>query len=193
MKPQLLLDAGGVLVSNLSPLFWEQLCEQFSIAYEAIVPHYKAAMSASLWRGEVTEAEFWDWLAGGYPGVDVSAARRLLTANLIRLPALDRLALWRVNADLHLLSNHRTEWLFPVLAPELALFTSVTISSEIGSAKPQPEIFRHAALRLPIGAPALFVDDQTHNLHAASELGWMTLKADADGRWVEQVGPMLGF
>lgn len=174
-------------------MFWEQLCDRSSISYESIVPHYKATMSAPLWRGEVTEAEFWNWMAGGYPSVDVSSARLLLTANLARLPALNRLAEWRAHADLHLLSNHRAEWLLPVLAKELPLFASVTISSEVGCAKPQPEIFRRVASRLPAGAPVLFVDDQSHNLQAAIELGWMTLKADADGRWVEEVAPMLGF
>lgn len=193
MRPQLILDAGGVLVSNLSPLFWEQLCEQASIRYEVIVPHYKSSMSAALWRGEVTEAEFWAWLTSGYSSVNEQTARQLLTSNLVRLPALERLAEWRAYADLHLLSNHRTEWLLPVLEPELRLFSSVTISSEIGCSKPQPEIFQKASLGLPAGAPVLFVDDQLHNLEAAGEQGWRMLLADANGRWVEEVGPLLGW
>ncbi|MFB9328502.1 HAD family hydrolase [Paenibacillus aurantiacus] len=193
MKPQLVLDAGGVLVSNLSPLFWEQLCEHASIDYDVIVPHYKTSMSAALWRGEVSETEFWAWLAGGYPGVNETAARQLLMSNLVRLDALDCLAVWRTRADLHLLSNHRTEWLLPVLEKELHLFSSITISSEIGSAKPQPEMFRVASSKLPAGAQVLFVDDQPRNLQVAAELGWTTLLADADGNWVEEVGTLLGF
>ncbi len=48
---------------------------------------------------------------------------------------------WSQIADIHLLSNHRTEWLFPTMATISEFIKSVTISSAVGFCKPHREIY----------------------------------------------------
>jgi len=53
--------------------------------------------------------------------------------------------------------------------------------------KPNPEIYRVVAARLPKGAPVLFIDDQEKNLVPARELGWQTMLADEEGTWLDRL------
>lgn len=89
--------------------------------------------------------------------------------------------------DLHLLSNHRPEWILNVLNPVLSHFKTLTISSEAGVCKPDIGIFRIAQAKLPPGAAVIFVDDQEKNLVPARTLGWQTLLADEEGSWIAKL------
>jgi HAD superfamily hydrolase (TIGR01509 family) len=58
--------------------------------------------------------------------------------------------------------------------PELArLFDLVISSADVGLAKPDPAMFRHAEARLgAAGVEIVFVDDVEGNVAAARALGW---------------------
>lgn len=191
VKPQLVLDVGGVLLTNLSPPFWQELTASTAIAYTELVALYKENMSQSLWSGRVTEEQFWDWLCDQCATIDRQQARALLQKNLTPLPALDLLPEWSRIADIHLLSNHRIEWIGPCLADARHFITSMTISGSAGVAKPDPGIYKIASEHLDPDRPVLFVDDKQSNLTEASRLGWHTLLADEEGRWLQQVIPRL--
>ena len=118
-------------------------------------------------------------------------ARAALAGCLTPLPALAHLAAWSQSADLHLLSNHRLEWIAPLLQPIQDYVTSITISSVVGSCKPDPAIYAVVAQHLPSGTPALFVDDQARNLPPAAALGWDTLCADKAGQWTRWLSAYL--
>ena len=107
------------------------------------------------------------------------------------LETTGKLADWAAVAELWLLSNHRHEWLRPVLEAEglLPLFERVIISSEWSAMKPEPALY--ASLRDSPGVETLFVDDKQENLDVAERFGIGTLLADADGHWVEQVDVWL--
>ncbi|MBD2843847.1 HAD-IA family hydrolase [Paenibacillus sp. IB182496] len=190
MKPQLVLDVAGVLVENLSPGYWQALGRLSGDAPEELRAAFKRELRAGLWSGAVPEAEFWHWLQARCPGVDTATARRLLRAQLQPLPALARLHAWSRLADVHLLSNHRAEWLAEPLRQVAPLLASATISSAAGCRKPEPAIYRLAAAGLRPG-PVVYVDDQQRNLAPAATLGWTTVLAESDGAWIGRVDRLL--
>lgn len=189
-KPQLILDIGGVLLTNLSP-FWVELASHANIPYEQMRSRYKLQMSEALWAGRVTENEFWTWLGREYATIDLDYAINRLQANLKPLPAFDLLPMWSEYADIHVLSNHRVEWITPALQPVIKHVKSLTISSEAGHFKPHPPIYEHAKRQLNGSRSVLFVDDQSKNLQYAAQLGWDTLLADEAGLWIDTVSLQL--
>ncbi|MWC27949.1 HAD family hydrolase [Paenibacillus sp. MMS18-CY102] len=190
-KPQLILDVGGVLLTNLSPGFWTELAETSIVPYETLRASYKQEVRDGLWSGAITELQFWQWAAKHIPELTPEDGRQLILKHLIRLPAVEQLQAWSRMADIHILSNHREEWLSPKLADIRQSITSWTVSSESGSFKPNMPIYEKAAAQLAGPGPILFVDDSRANLAQAHKLGWSTLWADPDSVWIESVVPLL--
>lgn len=189
-RPQLVLDIGGVLAANLSS-FWEELAAHAQVPYDQLRARYKQEMSEALWSGKVTEEEFWSWLSAGFPAIQNEHARTLLRSILKPLPAMEYLPLWSQFADIHLLSNHRAEWVLPLFLDVQKHLSSITISSEVGFFKPHPRIYSTAQTQLKNSQKVLFVDDQEKNLQQAALLGWDTLLADPEGNWTKEVKPRL--
>ncbi|KYP81788.1 hypothetical protein AYW79_09070 [Ferroacidibacillus organovorans] len=190
-KPQLVLDIAGVLITNMSPLFWQLLSDSASISYEDLVSDFKVNVREQLWTGAFTEEEFWNRLCVTFPTVNLNNAKDSLQSSLQPLPALNHLARWSEIADIHLLSNHRTEWLMKPLATVRKYIRTFTISSDVGCCKPHREIYDVLANKLDAEQIVLFVDDQEKNFIPAIELGWMTLQADEFGTWIPQVELLL--
>ncbi|MGK9251225.1 HAD family hydrolase [Paenibacillus humicus] len=191
LRPQLVLDAGGVLVSNLTPSMWQELAEISGHAFGELRDRYKRDIAGRLWTGEHPEAEFYRWIAGFVPGWAEADAERLLRSHLQPLPALERLPELARLADVHLLSNHVSGWLRPVLEPASEWLSSITISCEEGLSKPDPALLERCAGKLEPGAPVLFADDSPRNVAAAEAFGWHALLADEDGLWVDAAAERL--
>ncbi|WJH32205.1 HAD-IA family hydrolase [Paenibacillus sp. CC-CFT747] len=179
-----------MLASDL-PAFWEGLASAAGMAYGDLRERYQAQVREALWTGKMSEDAFWAWVEQCCPSLSRAQGRRLLQEALVPLPALGLLPEWSRYADLHILSNHRAEWLLPLLEPVKGHLAGVTVSSETGFRKPEPGIYERAARLLKPGFPILFVDDQERNLAEASRLGWETLLADENGAWMGQVGAWL--
>ncbi|WP_219838429.1 GNAT family N-acetyltransferase [Paenibacillus sp. R14(2021)] len=190
-RPQLILDAGGVLVTNLTPAYWQELADAAFLTYEEIRTAYRADIRGRLWTGELTEGEFWDWLQARCPGVEIRLAKELLNQHLSPLPGYHCLPRWSELADIHILSNHRAEWLLPLLEDAKPYLRSITISSDAGMSKPDEGIFALANTQVIQEAPIMFVDDSGNNLEAAGRLGWKTLLADSGGAWIQHVNAWL--
>lgn len=63
------------------------------------------------------------------------------------------------------------------LCPWLPVADAALFSSDIGSIKPEPEIYRRMAARLAVRPEeALFIDDVEANVAAARDLGWRALR-----------------
>ncbi len=78
------------------------------------------------------------------------------------------------NHRVGLLSNANAEWLENILHTHQLhqYFDTITISSDIGHAKPDSSAFTHALAHLGAGArDTIFVDDRESNIHAARQLG----------------------
>lgn len=193
LKPQLVLDAGGVITANLSPGYWSELTLTDLVSGESIVRRFKQELRESLWSGRVSEAEFYVWVRRQSNQLNQSdeLMRRLVQANLRLLPAAEWVAKWSEKANIHILSNHRHEWLTPILAPLMPYITSCTISSEVGMCKPDASIYNNLHDRLEQFVEIYFVDDQERNLIPARERGWETILADSDGQWIETINELL--
>ncbi|CAM3431457.1 HAD family hydrolase [Marinicrinis lubricantis] len=192
-KPHLMLDVGGVLLSNLSPLFWKELPLAEEAVSEPLVKQFKTDIRTPLWTGQMEEPHFWSWLMQHFPGTDPAVLRSLLFKHLTPLPGLYKLEEWSRRADIHLLSNHRAEWIVPILKKEgvTRFLNSVTISSEVRCCKPGREIYEMAAVHLNGDGRIVFVDDQEKNFPQAKRIGWKTILADPQGRWMEEIDRLL--
>ena len=187
MRPQLILDMAGVLVTNLSPGFWETAGQMGGMTGAALKARFRAEVRDAFWSGQMSESEFWNWLGAIAPSADLGQLRSVLYEQLQPLPALAAVADWSRDMDIHVLTNHRQEWLAELLVPMKPYLASVAISSEAGRCKPDPELYAALHRTLPLGVPILYVDDQAHNLPPAQALGWQTVLADEEGEWMRQV------
>jgi haloacid dehalogenase superfamily, subfamily IA, variant 3 with third motif having DD or ED len=192
-RVQLVLDVGGVLLTNLTPTFWTQLVERTGVDYTEIRSRYKSEVRDDLWSGAVEEPQFWQWMNQYCPTLTEEDGRSMIMENLVPLPSLERLTRWKRLADIHILSNHRTEWLNPKLADYVQHFASMTVSSAAGSFKPNRSIYEQAAAAIgaDVNGPILFIDDSANNLEQAEALGWSVLLADEAGEWMDKVEPMM--
>ncbi|MDQ0877522.1 FMN phosphatase YigB (HAD superfamily) [Paenibacillus sp. V4I3] len=186
-KPQLVLDLAGVVISNFSPRYWRELAEFAQTTHEAFKTRFSIEVREALWTGTISEDEFWLWLVKSYPSVDATRIRELIKEDLTYLPAFNCLEYWSEIADIHLLSNHRIEWLSDLLIPIYPFVRSVAISSEVGLCKPNPKIYKTVESNFANSSWILFVDDQAKNLEPAKKLGWKTLLADEENSWIEEV------
>lgn len=179
----MILDIGGVLATNYTPQFWEALASDYDVPYEALM-RFRKDVRADLWTGAIAETEFWERMSGRFQVIDSADARERLVSEIRPLPALERLAEWRGRASLNILSNHRTEWITPVLKQVYPLADHVIVSAETGCRKPEPEIYGLMDARLTGFADILYVDDTQNNLPQGAALGWKTLLADESGSWI---------
>jgi HAD superfamily hydrolase (TIGR01509 family) len=191
-RPRLVLDAGGVLFAEEFRPFLTALATAAGHDPEELMDLYNGQLRFGLWRGELTEDEFWAAIAAQL-GItpDAPSWRAAVTNALAVLPAQAELARWAEVSELWILSNQRHEWLYPMLeeAEIKHLFERILVSSEIGMMKPDPQTFAP----LLEGAPerVLFVDDKQENLDAAAAQGIETLLADPEHQWFAAVDRWL--
>lgn len=189
-KPQLVLDIAGVILTNLSTGFWQELPHIAGTSFETLKDKVNT-IRKDLWTGTMKEDDFWIWLKSQYPSIDKERAYILLQQTMLPLPAIRFLKHWSQVADIHLMSDHCKEWLEPYLE-EIQDFTkSITISNQVGYCKPQLQIYEIVKQQIDNTGFVLYVDDQEKNLKPAQELRWRTLLADEQHKWIEKVETIL--
>ncbi|NUU76690.1 HAD-IA family hydrolase [Paenibacillus xylanilyticus] len=189
-KPQLVLDLAGVLITNLSKSFWQELAIHAGTTFPILIEQL-SGIRRDLWTGKWKEEQFWIWLQAQYPSVEKIYAYDLLKRTTETLPALDYLERWSQHADIHLLSNHCHEWVEPTLLTIQKYTKSITISNQVGFCKPNREIYELVQSHMGLNTRILYVDDQIKNLKPAADLGWETLLADEHHHWIEKVDHIL--
>ncbi|REK76595.1 HAD family hydrolase [Paenibacillus paeoniae] len=190
-RPQLVLDIGGVLATNLSPRFWNEIATHAETPLEQLYANYKKEISRGLWIGRWSEAQFWEWISSRIPSINAEQGQAILMESLTPLPGLLAIDRWSKHADIHILSNHLAQWVQPILKPVQSCLTTVTISNQVGMSKPQPELYEYTCALLPVKAPVLFIDDQDKNLRQGAAVGWHTLQADHEGSWIGEADRWL--
>jgi epoxide hydrolase-like predicted phosphatase len=109
-------------------------------------------------------------------------------ADRLRVEIVEVAKRLRARMPTALLTNNIPEWrdAWRTLLDVERLFDVVVDSSEVGTRKPEPEIYEitRAKLGLPHEA-LLFVDDLGVNLKTARSLGWQTLRYDDTARVLE--------
>lgn len=132
-------------------------------------------------RGEITDEE---WrtnvgriLAERFPDRDVDGAMQMWSSRSGELfpEVLEIVRACKLKIPVGLMTNATTKLDQDLESLGIAdLFDHVINASEVGSVKPEPEIFLHA-LRLVGIEPqeAFFIDDRPENVEAAERLGWV--------------------
>jgi len=184
MKNIVVLDVGGVLATNLTPQLWQQLANISNTTIDTLYSTYKKEISKKLWIGECTEGQFWQWLEQYNVRLTVDSQRQLITEALQPLPALDYVKQWSALADIHIMSNHLTDWLQPLLAPFEPYIHRIHVSDTIGLSKPNPQWFALLNEQFIESSSIYFVDDSLHNVAVAKSIGWNALLADQDHNWI---------
>ncbi|WP_040204309.1 HAD family hydrolase [Neobacillus jeddahensis] len=185
-KPDLVLDIAGVIATNFSPMFWNDLSSKFEISYGNLIK-FKKVVREELWTGKIEEKEFWFRLKKEFPTIDIEYAKSKLQFLIQPLPAIEEIPKWSKYANIHLLSNHRIEWVKHIIAPFRHYIKSITISGEVGCCKPEGDIYLIVKSHIDNEKNVLFVDDQEKNHKEAINLGWKTLLADEKGEWTKKV------
>lgn len=185
-KLNIVLDIAGVIATNFSPILWKDLSSRFGVAYDDLIK-FRQENRDDLWTGKIEEQEFWVRLVRRFPTIDKEYATNKLLSAIKPLPALEEIPFWSKHANIHLLSNHRTEWVDHIIRPIQDYIKSVTISGDVGVCKPQIDIYLKVHSLLDNENGVLFVDDQEKNLTEARNLGWHTLLADDKGKWTKRV------
>jgi putative hydrolase of the HAD superfamily len=189
-KYELILDVAGVLVTNFSPFFWQELSIESAIR-DDLLANFQKEIREELWSGKISEDEFWRRLCDRFPSIKKDKVQISLRSYIKPLPALEEVSKWCQFANIHLLSNHRMEWIQHILNPISSYVKSITISSQVGCCKPNHDIYSIVRSYLFNEQNVLFVDDQEKNFKAAKNLGWNTLLADDKGDWIQQVTSFL--
>ncbi|WP_162231657.1 HAD family hydrolase [Allosalinactinospora lopnorensis] len=190
----LLLDACGVLVGEpMGPLFSAVVVS--SGLHERVVKDvFRDQLRDDLWSGRISTGEFWERFAFAV-GLDHASPEwhEVLVDAMEPLPAAALVPDWANRARLALISNHRHEWLLPVLRKHglEQYFHALGISSATGVVKPAPEAFLRALGDHPPHA-ALYVDDKDANVRAAHGVGIAAVQADPGGAWIDEVERWLG-
>lgn len=191
MNKTLILDVGGVLASNLTPTLWEQLAHLGDCQQHTLYAAYKSELSEKLWCGQCTEEEWRAWLADKGITLSLEQSNGLIAKHLRPLPAISKLEQWAKLCDIIIMSNHRSEWLLPLLEPYRAYLSNVHISDRAGRCKPDHQWFQSVDHLIPRPSKIMFVDDSRKNIVAAQRCGWNTILADEEGSWTRAIDEWL--
>lgn len=76
-KIDLVLDIAGVIASNFSPIYWEDLSSKFEVTYEELIK-FRKEVRDELWTGKITEQEFWERLIERFPTIEVVMPKKII-------------------------------------------------------------------------------------------------------------------
>jgi HAD superfamily hydrolase (TIGR01509 family) len=191
----LILDIGGVILPSAMPHVIAELAELSGLSRQHLWRYFNRELFAPFWSGAITLEAFWaDFSAyAGIPGRPARWHTEMTGSMLTPLPGLADVRRWAEAVPVGVLSNHRTEWILPVLA-RLGLDTlldPVLISSATGLVKPDPRAFAQLTRLGPPPDRVLYVDDRPQAIRTAEQFGLATIQADDDGAWVARVAERL--
>lgn len=185
------IDLGGVLVHDPFHEIFNDLQKSGGVPAEMIQEWYEENLRYSLWSGTISEEDFWHELLRESRVFDpVGVWQEKLQSALRFLPAAARIRDLGNLGELYSVSNHRHEWVRPLLQ-ESGLenyFEDIIISSEVGEVKPDRAIWDILIQRTGRDPEEIIVvDNLQRNLLAAEEAGMKTLLADPDGDWIDEL------
>lgn len=203
-RPLLVLDVGGVLLTDPMPILFDRLAEAGGVPKADVYEFYRANLRQRFWSGAISEDEFWPELlcAARLAAGDAPEWHAAVLEWQTPLPAIGELERWAAAADIEILSNHRTAWIRPALeaagvalpppgVDRPGLIRRALVSEETGLVKPDADAFRAALEIARPDLPALLADDQPPNVASARAVGLPAILADDARRWVEDVDRWL--
>ena len=185
------IDLGGVLIHDPFHELFEKLHRSGGVPSAVIQEWYEENLRYQLWSGTMPEEHFWSEIlresqAEGGPDF----WREELESSLRFLPAAARIRDLEALGSLYSVSNHRHEWVRPILE-ESGLqnyFEEILLSSEIGQVKPDPAVWQVLVERSGASPEDIIVvDNLERNLESAKAFGMRTVLADPDGDWIDEI------
>lgn len=171
MIKAIIFDCYGVLVEES----WKKLCDEY-FGSEGEERQWADAQMHRVSRGEISDRELADVVA---EKIDLSADKILeqLTTNPPNEQLLDYIQTLKRRFKIGFLSNVGANYLDRLLAPEhQQLFDVFVLSFEVGMAKPQVEIYHHAAGLLGVEpSECIFVDDTARYCEGAEASGMRSI------------------
>jgi putative hydrolase of the HAD superfamily len=172
----ILLDIGGVLVRDWTTAAAADWGTRLDIGPEAFLSALYAGNDDTVLIGRVSEADWWDIVAGRL-GLDADAAADLRD-DLAARETWDESLVSVLRALRGCVPTGVISNAWPGQRDRMAreglldLVDEIVLSCEVGCAKPDPGIYTLAAERLGVvPAEILYIDDAEVNVHAAEELG----------------------
>lgn len=159
----LVFDAHGVVLNRAFPTFVRRHAAARGDDPRTVWQRWRRELRLDCWEGRISIEQTWARL---FPGDAPDTLEEGLARTYARGPIFDRV--FESDQRAWLLSNHRTEWLLPQLR-RFGLdrrFERVLVSDDIGTAKPDGDVFRIVRRRAGSGRVVLF-DDSARNVSAA--------------------------
>jgi putative hydrolase of the HAD superfamily len=180
------LDVGGVLFTDITISLMRTVVQATSCTEEAVSGAFEP-LEKDLWCGLISTDQFWRAFGDK---LNCHLDSNFWDEECVKLqkPLLSEQSLSYLLAkcDVALLTNHRTEWLFPALK-EVRLkdsFCPIVVSAIEGCMKPDPRIYEVIDNVLPRHyGRRLFIDDRPINLKPAEHLGYQVMLADPRQDW----------
>lgn len=193
MKTILILDAGGVIIDDLTTQFWDMLVAKSTdstLSRLTIYTDYKREVSEKLWSGQCNEQDFVQFLKHYQINLSHELLSEIVAKCLIPLPAFEMLEIWSTKVELYIMSNHRTSWLLPALEAVRPYLSDIYVSDTAQMKKPSLNWFNAISEKHP-NSSILFVDNTMHNIEAARQSGWQAIYADETYMWIDEVNELL--
>ncbi len=194
------MDVGGVLTDDAFPaileeiIVWVRRSGGNAPEIDDVLSWYTQTLRSDLWTGRITLSAFWHRL-GERMGADLDPNiwDHRIQACRKPLPAVLHLSDWSRRARIILLTNHRHEWLMPLLDSYnvRTAATSVLTSDLLGFMKPDAQTYQAALSLAEDPTQVLFIDDKQRNLDGAMKVGLSVLQADELGEWIAKVETWL--
>ena len=193
----ILFDYGMVLTGPPNPDAWARLRATTGLDEQALQRGYWGHRH-DYDRGHLSGQTYWQRIAAeaGLPVLSREALTTLYDADTdlwtdLNLPMAEwAQSLHRAGIPTGILSNIGDEMEAGVLRkhPWLSAFQHITWSHRLSTAKPDPEIYRHAAEGLAQSPfNILFIDDKLENIEAAHNAGMQTIQYSAHPAFVAEM------
>jgi|GEM_PF-4790253 len=188
-KRILILDAGGVIIEDLSGQFWDLIAAQSTdkaLTREHLYREYKKDISDQLWTGQLSEQQLLHFLQTFKISLNEAELRAIIASCLKPLPAFEKVKEWSTKLPVYIMSNHLSDWLLPALEPLKDYISDYYISDVFKIKKPIKDWYDQLSHRHP-NTSIFFVDNTLHNIVVAQENGWSTVLADETHSWIQEV------
>jgi len=170
-------DLGGVIVRTEYQAPRQHLAERLGMEYEDLVKLvFDSPTAQKATVGEVTSAEHWDTVVKRLkrPASEMESIRdEFFAGDIIDLGLLDFLRSLRGKYKTGLISNAWSDLRDYIIREKFDdAFDHMTISAEVGAAKPEAKIYQFALEQLKVQAKeAVFVDDFFENIEGCEKVG----------------------
>lgn len=173
MSKTIILDVSGTLVTDGMQEIFIWIHNEYNIDFFRIFAVYKILKKA-LWSGSLSIDSFWKQL-GSKLGIELNSAdcsKHLIESSTLIIPQ-KILDIINSSENVVLFTNHRSEWLYPILDNAGIKINRDKIFCSDEKSFFKPELVSFINLNNSLGTKdILFVDDKYYNLISASESGW---------------------